>query len=181
MCFQFHGAMDLSFVLLTRLLCFLIIWLTFSIQLRLTLTVFLLNVLCSLLDFGKSFSNERRNIFVTFVIKIFFRLLDKHFPKSNTLHKIFNRNTVKVRYSCMENVSQIIKKHNNKNNCPMNGDCRFENVVYKCVESTTEKSKEHVCISVVRAIRSSATAITPCHLEIRNTKRKQPFNFFMRA
>ena len=173
--------MDLSFVLLTRLLCFSIIWLTFSIQLKLTLTVFLLNVLCSLLDFGKSFSNERRNIFVTFVIKIFFRLLDKHFPKSNTLHKIFNRNTVKVRYSCMENVSQIIKKHNNKNNCPMNGDCRFENVVYKCVESTTEKSKEHVCISVVRAIRSSATAITPCHLEIRNTKRKQPFNFFMGA
>ena len=26
----------------------------------------------------------------------------------------FNRNTVKVSYSCMENVSQIIKKHNKR-------------------------------------------------------------------
>ena len=42
--------------------------------------------------------------------KIFFRLLDKQFPKSKTLHKIINRNTVKVSYSCMENVSKIIKK-----------------------------------------------------------------------
>ena len=47
----------------------------------------------------------------TNVAKIFFRLLDKHFPKSSRLHKIFNRNTVKVSYSCMKNVIQIIKKH----------------------------------------------------------------------
>ena len=37
------------------------------------------------------------------------RLLDKHFPKSN---QVFNRNKVKVNYSCMENVGQIIKRHN---------------------------------------------------------------------
>ena len=72
---------------------------------------------------------------------------------------------VKVSYSCMGNVSQIIKKHNkrvtkinersiapcncrDKNNCPMNGNCRVENVVYKCVVSTTEESKEHVYIGV---------------------------------
>ena len=65
----------------------------------------------------------------------------------------------------MENVSQIIKKHNkrvtkinersiapcnckDKNNYPMNGNCRAENVVYKYVFSATEKSKEHVYIGV---------------------------------
>ena len=30
----------------------------------------------------------------------------------------------------------------------MNGNCRVENVVYKCVVSATEKSKEHVYIGV---------------------------------
>ena len=63
--------------------------------------------------------------------------IDKHFPKSHLLHKIFNRNTIKVSYSCMNNVSQIIKLHNrnvsnkkekqinpyncrNKSECPLN-------------------------------------------------------------
>ena len=61
----------------------------------------------------------------------------------------------------MENVSQIIKRHNkrvtianerpiapyncsDKNSCPMNGNCTTENVVYKYVVSAREKSKEHV-------------------------------------
>ena len=65
----------------------------------------------------------------------------------------------------MENVSQIIKKHNkrvtktnersiaprncrDKNNCPMNENCTVENVVYKCVVSATEKSNKHVYIGV---------------------------------
>ena len=36
-----------------------------------------------------------------------------------------------------------------KNNSLMNGRFRVENVVYKCVVSTTEKSKEHVYIGIV--------------------------------
>ncbi len=31
-------------------------------------------------------------------------VIDKHFPPNHKLHKIFNRNTVKVSYSCMNNV-----------------------------------------------------------------------------
>ena len=59
--------------------------------------------------------NRRRNIiwFNSLFNKnatTFFRLLDKHFPISNRLHKIFDRNTVKVSYSCMKNVSQIIRR-----------------------------------------------------------------------
>ena len=69
----------------------------------------------------------------------FLSLIDKHFPPQHKLHKIFNRNTLKISYSCMNNVKTIITKHNahiimnsqpqntetdncncdNKNACPM--------------------------------------------------------------
>ena len=56
----------------------------------------------------------------------------------------------------MENVSQIIKRYNkpliktskrfiapcncrDKNNCPVNKNCRIENVVLKCAVSATER------------------------------------------
>ena len=98
--------------------------------------------------------------------KIFFHLLDKHCPKSNNLYKIFNRNTVKVSYSRIRNMSQIIKRHNkrltkanrkplapwnrrDKNKCQVNEKCKVENVVCKYFLSTTENSKEHVYIGVV--------------------------------
>ena len=50
----------------------------------------------------------------TNVAIIFLRLINRHFPKSHRLHKIFNRNTVKVSYSCMQNMSKIYKGHNSK-------------------------------------------------------------------
>ena len=49
----------------------------------------------------------------TNVAKTFLRLIDKHFPRSHKLNKIFNRNTVKVSYSCTENMANI-KGQNNK-------------------------------------------------------------------
>ena len=50
----------------------------------------------------------------TNVAKTFLQLVTKHFPRCQKLHKIFNRNTVKVSYSCMNNMSNIIKGHNKK-------------------------------------------------------------------
>ena len=50
----------------------------------------------------------------TNVAKIFLNLIEKHFLRSSKLHKIFNKNTVKVSYSCTQNMSQIIKGHNKK-------------------------------------------------------------------
>ena len=44
--------------------------------------------------------------------KTFLNLIKKHFPKTNKLHKIFNKNTVKISYSCMSNISSIISGHN---------------------------------------------------------------------
>ena len=102
----------------------------------------------------------------TNVAKLFFKLLDKHFPKSHLLYKIFNRNTIKVSYSGMNsNVSQIIKLHNrkvsinkekqtnpcycrNKNECPLNKNCKVQNVIYKCTASATQTFKQRVYLEI---------------------------------
>ena len=90
--------------------------------------------------------------------KIFLKLVEKHFSKSNKFHKIFNRNTLKVSYSCTENMAQIIKKHNKKitnttdkstnpacncrikAECPLNGNCLQPSVIYQA----TTKSKDNL-------------------------------------
>ena len=133
------------------------------------------------LEFQKEISSEkknrrrRRNIIwfnppfsqtvKTNVARLFLRLLDKHFPRSHILRKLFNRNTIKVSYSCMENVAHIIKKHNqrissrkekpkpscnckNKDKCPMNGKCQVQNVVYKCTVSATPNFPKRVYLGV---------------------------------
>ena len=89
--------------------------------------------------------------------KKFLGLISRHFPKGSKLNKIFNRNTVKVSYSCMPNVAAIIKGHNSQitqrhanaessprrcncrrpAECPLNGDCLTNNVVYKAMVKTT--------------------------------------------
>ena len=90
---------------------------------------------------------------------MFLQLIDTHFPPANKLHKIFNRNTVKVSYSCTQNISQILKGHNKKVtqikrnhqlecNCrietegSLNGDCRKEDVTCKCTGLTTFQPKK---------------------------------------
>ena len=39
-------------------------------------------------------------------------LLEKHFSSHHKFRKLFNRNTVKLSYSCMENVANVIRRHN---------------------------------------------------------------------
>ena len=90
----------------------------------------------------------------TNIAKRFLDLLDKHFPQNNRLHKIFNRNTVKVSYYCTPIVGSIIKSHNEKltnaankqtkhcncrkkQACPLEGNCRSEDTIYKCVVTAT--------------------------------------------
>ena len=71
---------------------------------------------------------------LTNIAKIFLRMINRHFPKSHRLHRIFNRNTVKVSYSCMQNMSKTYKGHNGKItsapcnqltlcNCQEKGEC----------------------------------------------------------
>ena len=90
----------------------------------------------------------------TNIAKRFLNLLDQHFPKQDRLHKIFNRNNVKVSYSCTENMSSFISSHDkkllksrtgnikswnckNKDECPLNGQCLAQDIVYKCIASTS--------------------------------------------
>ena len=44
--------------------------------------------------------------------KTFLKLVKKHFPRNNSFHKIFNKNTIKISYSCMRNISSIIASRN---------------------------------------------------------------------
>ena len=46
--------------------------------------------------------------------KYFLNLIDKHFKKNYPLNKIFNRNTLKIYYSCTNNISKIIHSHNKR-------------------------------------------------------------------
>ena len=44
----------------------------------------------------------------------FLNLVSKHSPKNNRYNKIFNKNSIKVSYSCTDNLQTIIRKHNRK-------------------------------------------------------------------
>ena len=93
----------------------------------------------------------------------FIKLIGKHFPRGHKLHKIFNRNNLKISYSCMRNMQQIIKAHNSKilkrsqsttnkkscncrqkNNCPLRGNCLVNDIVYK-VKITSNDSQKPAC------------------------------------
>ena len=50
----------------------------------------------------------------TDIAKQFLYLFDKHFGRNHKYHKIFNCNNVKISYSCMDNVKNIISSHDKK-------------------------------------------------------------------
>ena len=100
------------------------------------------------------------------------KLTDKHFKHNNILHKILNRKTLKISYSCTKNIFQIInnddeeiikefqdRTNNNKSkqnecncktrtNCPVNGLCNLDNVVYQGIiypkENVKDKKKKTI-------------------------------------
>ena len=72
-------------------------------------------------------------------------LIRLHFPKNNKFHRIFNKNTIKISYSCLPNIRNVINSHNkkilevenkakrtcnrrNKTNCLFNGECLLKGV-----------------------------------------------------
>ena len=83
--------------------------------------------------------------------KKFLNIVEKHFTPEHKYRKIFNRNTIKLRYSCMPNMESIIIGHNrrmlqktssiyndaelcncrNKANCPLNNKCMTQAIIYK--------------------------------------------------
>ena len=81
--------------------------------------------------------------------KQFLDLINKNFPATNQLSEVLNRQTIKMSYSCHENMESKIKKHNNKllsetqpeaentcncrdkSKCPVDNKCLTETVIYK--------------------------------------------------
>ena len=93
--------------------------------------------------------------------KIFLKLVSKHFPRSHKLSKIFNLNIIKISYSSIPSVKNLIKQHNSKilskdrdktqrpcncrikESCPLNGKCLHQCMVYKAEVSTNATYKEY--------------------------------------
>ena len=91
--------------------------------------------------------------------KEFLKIVRKNFPKRHRFTKIFNKSTIKVSYGCTQNIENITKQHyakvlndvndeqqrpcncRDKNNCPLDGKCLSQCIVYKAeVETANTKS-----------------------------------------
>ena len=106
--------------------------------------------------FNPPFSqNDKTNIGKTFL-----KLVKQHFAKHHKLNKIFNKNTLKLSYCCIKNMSSIIKQHNvnilsaesnekrscncrNKECCPLEGCCLKECMVHEAKVSTDNNFTLH--------------------------------------
>ena len=94
---------------------------------------------------------------------MFLNLIKKHFPPGNRLSKIFNKNSLKLSYSCMPNMSSIISRHNksllkpkptltdnrlcncrNIDKCPLGGKCLEQAVIYKAIVNTNNDQKQYI-------------------------------------
>ena len=121
---------------------------------------------------GNRRRNRKRNVIYfnppfcksvkTEVGKVFLSLLDKHFNQNHRYHRIFNRNTVKMSYSCVDNMESLIKQHNRKisrcesaseeptcdcrnpENCPLDGRCGTTNVNYSAEVTHTNGAGSQV-------------------------------------
>lgn len=96
----------------------------------------------------------------------FLNIIDRCFPNGHPLHKIFNKHTLKLSYSCMPNMKSIISSHNKavlsdyhqsqtqtsnkecncrkKDQCPLDGKCLTQNVVYQATVTTQTSSESYV-------------------------------------
>ena len=54
------------------------------------------------------FNNTFCKLSIIYIGRYFLNLIDKHFHRDNPLNTIFNINTVKINYSCTDNISKII-------------------------------------------------------------------------
>ena len=96
----------------------------------------------------------------TNIEKVFLTPVTKHLPRSQKLSKIFNSNTIKISYSSMPNVKNLIKQHQLKilnkdedkiewpcncriqKSCPLNSKYLHQCMVYKEEVSTNNTYKE---------------------------------------
>ena len=99
----------------------------------------------------------------------FLAIIDTCFPQTHRLHKLLNRNTIKLSYSCMPNMKQIIASHNkailDQNNtpttttqkncncrknktCPLDGQCQTESIIYQATVTRHDNNKEETYVGL---------------------------------
>ena len=116
----------------------------------------------NIISFNPPFSKNVK----TNIGRAFISLIDRCFPTGHKLRKIFNRNTIKLSYSCMPNMKQIIDGHNKNilkkaaqpqqdtatktcncrkvDECPLKGECLLKEVVYQAKVTTKEKTEPYI-------------------------------------
>ena len=109
-----------------------------------------------LIFFNPPFNREVK----TDIGRQFLKLIDKNFPSNNPISEIINRKTVKLSYSCTDNMEKVISKHNKKilaeeteetnkkncncrikANCPVDNKCLTESLIYKATLQTADASE----------------------------------------
>ena len=109
-----------------------------------------------LLWFNPPFSKSVK----TDIGKMFLKMVRKHFTPQHPLYRVINIHTVKLSYSCMPNMENIIKQSNarvmtepvpnrdgqcncnNRDACPLDGSCLTSCVVYSA--AVTAENIEHM-------------------------------------
>lgn len=96
--------------------------------------------------------------------KEFFKIVDRNFGPQHPYHQILGKNNIKLSYSCMRNIKGTIQGINNRllrrdedntatsrtcncrnrSECPLEGKCLAENVVYKATVQTSREVKEYI-------------------------------------
>ena len=107
------------------------------------------------------------NLVKTNLGRKFLQLLDTEFPPGHHLRKLFNRKTVKLSYSTLPNMEQIISSHNKKvlqnsqsqpgrqektcncqknrrASCPLNGMCLQSSVIYEAQITTSRQVYSYI-------------------------------------
>ena len=101
----------------------------------------------------------------TNVGKKFLSIVKDCFKQNHPLRKIFNKNTLKISYSCMPNLEAKITNHNkailanpsrtnndeinkcncrNKSECPLDGHCLTNNVIYQATVVTDKSTETYI-------------------------------------
>ena len=108
--------------------------------------------------------------------KTFLKLVKKHFPRNNSFHKLFNKNTIKISYSQMRNISLVIASNNksilrpkakeygcnyrNKEPCLLQNQCLTPKVTYETTVVNNCDNEKRVCFGASDAtLRSDIATI----------------------
>ena len=129
-------------------------------------------------------------------------IINRCFPNEHPLHKFFNKDTLKLSYSCIANIKSIISSHNKavlsnfyqsqtqtndkecncrkKDQCPLDGKCLTQNVVYQATVTTQTSSDSYVGLATNFKERYRNHTTSFRHIWTLNDKNK-PFTIRWRA